>query len=54
LIPKKHYFCILELGCGEGTFTSKLIDIGDKIYAVDLAEMAINRAKIGMETGLIF
>lgn len=45
LIPKKHYSCILELGCGEGAFTSKLIDIGDKIYAVDIAEMAINRAK---------
>ncbi len=45
LIPKKHYSCILELGCGEGAFTSKLIDIGDKIYAVDIAEMAIERAK---------
>ncbi|MDI6736550.1 MAG: class I SAM-dependent methyltransferase [bacterium] len=45
LISKKHYHCILELGCGEGAFTSKLINIGDKIYAVDIAEMAINKAK---------
>ncbi|MFH1562597.1 MAG: methyltransferase domain-containing protein [Nitrospirota bacterium] len=45
IIPKKHYSCILELGCGEGAFTSKLIDIGDEIYASDISEIAINKIK---------
>ncbi|MEW6607837.1 MAG: class I SAM-dependent methyltransferase [bacterium] len=45
LIPPKHYPQILELGCSEGAFTSKLLNIGDKIYAVDISEIAINRCK---------
>jgi len=45
LIPPKYYSSILELGCSEGAFTKKLIDIGEKIYAVDISEIAIERAK---------
>jgi SAM-dependent methyltransferase len=36
---------ILDVGCGEGHFTNKLIKLGTKIVGVDISETAIRRAK---------
>ena len=36
---------ILEVGCGEGHLTKMIADKGEKVLAVDISSVAINRAK---------
>lgn len=36
---------ILELGCGEGHQSQQLGELGEKLYGVDVSEVAIKRAK---------
>jgi SAM-dependent methyltransferase len=45
LISDRKYNYILDVGCGEGHFTNKLIKLGTKIVGVDISETAIRRAK---------
>lgn len=36
---------MLEIGCGEGHQTSRLADLGSKLFAIDISGRAIERAK---------
>jgi predicted TPR repeat methyltransferase len=36
---------LLEIGCGEGHQTAKLGELCDKVYAIDISERAVERAK---------
>lgn len=43
----KQYPCqtILEVGCAEGVFTSRLQDFGKQVVAIDVSHTALSRAK---------
>ena len=41
-----HFYCSLELGCGEGYITNEMINFCEKIIAVDISIMAMTRAKL--------
>ena len=40
---------ILELGCGNGIFTKKLIDLGAHVTAIDISEKAIDSVSQNFE-----
>lgn len=42
LVPHKS---ILEVGCGQGSFTEKLVEISKDVTAIDVSESAIVQAK---------
>jgi len=44
-LPRKRYQNALEIGCSIGVFTAKLAAICARLLAVDVAELAIERAK---------
>lgn len=44
-IKNRHYKHILDIGCGEGYLVKKLIPIADKITALDISKIALNRAR---------
>lgn len=46
LIKEHHYKNILDIGCGEGYLEEKLLTVADKITALDISKLALNRAKI--------
>jgi len=50
MINFQNYNSILDLGCGEGVFTSKLTKLGDKITCVDISSTAIERAKHSVDS----
>ena len=45
LLADRRYGRALELGCGGGSFTERLVPLADTIVAVDVAEAAIARAR---------
>lgn len=44
-VPKNKKQTILDLGCGTGTLTVKLLDFGNKVIGVDSSQNMIDRAK---------
>jgi len=44
LIPK-HCISILDLGCGKGAFSKRMVRLGRTITSIDISEIAINHAK---------
>jgi len=40
---------ILEYGCGEGSFSFDLAELGAKVYGIDISEIAIEKAKFKAE-----
>jgi ubiquinone/menaquinone biosynthesis C-methylase UbiE len=47
----QHFHSILELGCGTGKNTTFLVQIGDKIHALDFSEGMIAKAKEKIQAG---
>ncbi|HVF68950.1 MAG TPA: SAM-dependent methyltransferase [Xanthomonadales bacterium] len=45
LIKLVPHASILEIGCGQGSFTQKLLEISDDVTAIDVSESAIEQAK---------
>ena len=45
LIAGRRYSTGLEVGCGEGSFTARLLDRCDQIVAVDFSHIALRRAR---------
>jgi SAM-dependent methyltransferase len=45
LLGPRHYRNVLELGCGAGVFTRRLAELADRVVAVDVAPLAIARAR---------
>lgn len=44
-VPRNKKQTILDLGCGTGTLTVKLLDFGNKVIGVDSSQNMIDRAK---------
>lgn len=45
ILPKHYFENVLEIGCAEGHFTSKLFRLTDALTAVDISPTAISRAR---------
>lgn len=45
LLAGRRYRRALEVGCGEGTFTARLLDFCDRVVAVDFSRLAVRRAR---------
>ena len=45
LLADRRYGRALELGCGGGSFTERLVPLVDAVVAVDVAEAAVERAR---------
>ena len=45
LVDGRHYRDVLELGCGSGFFTRRLAEIAERVVALDVAPLAIGRAR---------
>jgi SAM-dependent methyltransferase len=45
LLATQRYRNVLEIGCGPGRFTRRLAEIADRVVAVDVAPVAIARAR---------
>jgi len=45
LLAGRRYRCALELGCGEGFFTARLLEVCDRAVAADFAALALRRAR---------
>jgi SAM-dependent methyltransferase len=45
VLEGRRYSSALDVGCGEGVFTSQLLDRCDRILAVDVSSLAIRRAQ---------
>jgi SAM-dependent methyltransferase len=41
-----HYGRVLEVGCGSGRFTHMLAGISERVVAIDIADAAIERARV--------
>lgn len=44
-LKKYHFSRILDIGCGDGSFSVKLSEFADEVYGVDIAEEAVERAR---------
>ncbi len=44
-LGRRRYGTALEVGCGEGLFTSRLLALCDRIVAVDFSGLALRRAR---------
>jgi SAM-dependent methyltransferase len=54
LLGGRRYGDVLELGCGPGLFTRELSRIADRVVAVDVAPLAIARARtLGLDRGVV-
>jgi SAM-dependent methyltransferase len=54
LLGTRHYREALELGCGAGLFTRELSRLADRVVAVDVAPLAIARARtLGLDPGVV-
>lgn len=40
-----HFKCVLDIGCGDGSFGILLSNFSDEVYGVDIAEKAVEIAK---------
>ena len=45
-LGEQRYERALEIGCGSGCFTRRLAGIADRVVALDIAEVAIKRARM--------
>jgi len=45
VLEGRRYPTALEVGCGEGVFTARLLDRCDRILAVDISSLAVRRAR---------
>lgn len=45
LLGDRRYGRALEIGCASGSFTRKLAPLSDRLLAIDIAEVAIERAR---------
>jgi SAM-dependent methyltransferase len=45
VLSGRRYRTALEVGCGEGIFTSRLLDLCDRVTAVDFSALALRRAR---------
>ncbi len=45
MLEGRHYGSALEVGCGEGCFTGRLLDRCDHVVAVDFSALALRRAR---------
>jgi len=45
VLEGRRYSCAIDVGCGEGIFTSQLLDRCDRVVAVDFSSLAIRRAR---------
>jgi 2-polyprenyl-3-methyl-5-hydroxy-6-metoxy-1,4-benzoquinol methylase len=46
LLQGRHFARVLEIGCGSGCFTRRLAGIADHVLALDIAEAALERARV--------
>ncbi len=46
VLAGQRYERALEIGCGSGCFTRRLASIADRVVALDIAEAAIERARV--------
>ena len=54
LLADRRYGRVLQLGCGGGSFTLKLAPIADHVVAVDMAPLAIARARaLGLDPATV-
>jgi SAM-dependent methyltransferase len=54
LLGGRRYGDVLELGCGAGLFTRELCGIADRVVAIDVAPLAIARARtLGLDRGVV-
>ena len=54
LLGGRRYGDVLELGCGAGLFTRELAGIADRVVAIDVAPLAIARARtLGLDPGVV-
>ena len=45
-VLKEHHFArLLDIGCGDGTFSALLKDFSDEVYGVDIAKTAVELAR---------
>jgi chemotaxis methyl-accepting protein methylase len=54
LLPGNQFNEVLEIGCGEGKTTAYLVPIAKKITAIDISDIAIQRAKRQNYPNVIF
>lgn len=45
VVADRHYRRVLELGCGAGHFTERLLPLGDSVLGLDISGAAIEKAK---------
>ena len=45
LLADRHYASALEIGCGAGAFTGLLAAVADRVLAIDVSAVAIDRAR---------
>jgi SAM-dependent methyltransferase len=45
ILDGRHYVSAVEVGCGEGIFTARLVDRCEHLVAVDFSTLAIRRAR---------
>jgi SAM-dependent methyltransferase len=48
LVNDRRYTSILEIGCGSGSFTRRLMGLTDRLLAMDIASAAIERARVSI------
>ncbi len=54
LLGRRRYRDALELGCGAGLFTRELSGLADRVVAVDVAPLAIAKARtLGLDPGVV-
>jgi len=45
VLEGRRYVAAIDVGCGEGTFTARLLDRCDSVVAVDFSTLAVRRAQ---------
>jgi 2-polyprenyl-3-methyl-5-hydroxy-6-metoxy-1,4-benzoquinol methylase len=49
-LSRPRYSCALEMGCAEGVFTMQLAHHADALLAVDIADTALERARVRLRS----
>jgi len=49
-IASRRYRSILEVGCSEGLFTRRLVELGEHVCGVDISQRALDRARGSLQS----
>jgi SAM-dependent methyltransferase len=50
MLADRHYLRVLDVGCGDGSFTKLVTRIADAVVGIDVSSEAISRARSGAAT----